>query len=247
MFKKDVIYKLNIRQVGFTLIELMIALVLSALLLGAVSVTFLAGRAASQEADELAATQETIRYVSDFLIRDLRNAGFRDELSITRDTYNAIGSQYVRVLDDGSRICVTYSGRGSCGASPSAGDDSLRVVENYYFVDDGVLQCRGVLRDGDDEFTPCDGESGAQDRIVRLADRVTDIQFELMCPNGSSTCSCDLGGFAGQNQALLSSTCIGVRVGLLFEGGRGPDRAIELEAAFRNAILERNNFLENGS
>ena len=71
----------NSRAKGFTLIELMIALVLSLFLLGAILLIFFSAQNSANRAEQLSRVQENIRFASDLIVRDVRNAGFRDDPS----------------------------------------------------------------------------------------------------------------------------------------------------------------------
>ena len=228
MFAKPFNYLPNSR--GFTLIELMVAVVVSTLIVGGIIFIMLSGRTAVQESERLARIQENVRFASDYLVRELRNAGYRDELSLTIDDYDDIGAEFASINDDGTEITVRFSGRGSC-AEPFAGlGESLRVVENTYFVSDGELRCRGSIGDSTGE--------------IALATGLRALQFEFMCPDSNPNCTCELWTHAQDFDAertILANTCYGVRIGLEFEGpGNQNDSepvAVELTSAFRNIIL----------
>jgi prepilin-type N-terminal cleavage/methylation domain-containing protein len=148
------------RQRGFTLVELMIALTLSIFLIGAVILTFISGRGASLEAEQLARTQENLRFASDFLIRDIRNAGFRDQLTLHYPQYREIGRCFAKYgnvgrslearrdqpcssTGDNERLTIRYAGRGACGLA-FQDDGELKLIENTYFLEDGELRCLGT-------------------------------------------------------------------------------------------------------
>lgn len=224
---------------GFTLVELMIALALSVFLIGAMVLTYISGRAAAQDAEVLSRTQENVRLVTEYLVRDLRNAGFRDETILLLSHERAIRSRYAEVLDDGSTIRVRYAGQGHCAEV----FDEIRLIENEYsFASDesgsgGRLLCRGRSIDdtisGDDLGT----ETPIFSPPVTLATGVTGLRFDMICPNGVANCDCDFG--------KAEDSCLGVTVGLTLQGLRALDGegftevSFELVAAFRNMILER--------
>lgn len=215
---------------GFTLIELMVAVVVSTLIVGGIIFIMLSGRTAVQETERLARIQENVRFASDYLVREMRNAGYRDELSLLISDFDLIGQEFARVSSDGSELTLRFSGRGSC-AEPFVGTGELqRVVENTYFVADGELRCRGSV--------------GDSERTVALASGLQAAQFEFLCPATNPDCSCELwlnGQSFDTEKEILSETCFGVRIGLEFEGpGRDGDSepiAVELGAGFRNIIL----------
>lgn len=213
---------------GFSLVELMIALVLSLFLIGGVTVTFLAARATATEAETLSRVQENVRFASDYLIRDLRNAGFRDQLTLTFEQFEQIGEGYAAYgganNTDRSQIIVRYAGRGTCGQVFST-QPELKIIENRYFVADGDLRCQGTTIDDELEVTISP--------TVTLASGIANMRFQFLDADGNSIDDvCDF----SDNDAL-DDACIGVMVQLSFTGQ--PDRTVEKFAAFRNVILDR--------
>ena len=216
---------------GFSLVELMVALTLSTFLLGALIVTYVSGRAASADAENLSRVQENMRFVSDHLLRDIRNAGFRDQLTLTFAQYENIGQQYARIDDQGALI-IRYAGRSHCAQSRPRQEDidlntELTVVENRYFVDEGRLKCEGRTG-GDPRVTDTD-----------LVDGVSRVSFEFLRaaepnPDDADVCNFD-------TSADLESACTGVAITLRFAGsaGLGDEREAVLSAAFRNVLVDR--------
>ena len=210
---------------GFTLVELMVALVLSLFLIGGVTFTYLAARATAIEAETLSRVQENVRFASDYLIRDLRNAGFRDQLTLTIDQFEQIGEAFAEYGDNGNQnvIIVRYAGRGTCG-DVFSGDNPFQIIENTYRLDDGELICEGRAILADDTL--------AQDPVT-LVSGVSGLRFQFLGTNGVATDTpCDY-----SDETALEDACIGVRVTMTFEGQ--PERKVELVAAFRNVILDR--------
>lgn len=232
------------QQNGLTLIELLIALVLVIFLLGGVLLIHMSGRATFIDSERLSRIQENVRFASDYVIRDIRNAGFRDETFLKAGHELQIRQGYAALPTDtdsdgqGDALRIRYAGRGHC----TQAFDEFRLVENEYSMDSttGELVCRGrsITRDADGGDQITDATWGDS---VGLVGGLTDIQFQLICPDGTATCNCDL--FTD-----LDGACIGVRVGMEFEGMRAmdgtgdfDDRSVELTAAFRNVILDRVN------
>ncbi|KAA9133131.1 prepilin-type N-terminal cleavage/methylation domain-containing protein [Marinihelvus fidelis] len=227
--------KLN-RQNGLTLVELLVAMAVGIILVGSAVTMHLSGRAAYVDSERLSRMQENIRFASDYLIRDIRNAGFRDETFLKVGHEQQIRTAYAQVLDSGATLRVRYAGRGHC----TQAFDEFRLVENEYTLsNNGELACRGRTlaqdADGDDLI-----EDEAFSTAVGLVDGLTGVAFQLVCPDGGTACTCDM-------DTNLDTACIGVRVALQFEGMRElnsaavGNRAVELTAAFRNVILDRVN------
>ncbi len=203
---------------GFTLVELMIAVALGAFLIGGIVLMFSSTKASSLDAERLARMQENIRFASDLMIRDIRNAGFRDEVGLLVADWESIGSSFAAINNGGLEI--KYGGRGTCV------EEFLteKLVVNRYFLQDGELRCVGV---------------GGANAAQTLVSGLTDLQFSILCPASNPVgCSCDL-----KDDPADPDPCIGVRVRMTFEGPRGDNgvnqpRDILLTAAFRNVILE---------
>lgn len=228
------------RTSGFTLVELMLAMVIGLFLIGGMVLIQSASRASSMESERLSRIQENIRFNSDFLVREMRNAGFRDQLSLTNEEFDEIGEGFA-VLgdpdDDGSyeEVTLKYSGRGSCAeAFQSGGMLVSGLVENRYFVENGDLKCEGSTAEG-------------TTRTVALASGIKEARFELMCPAHNANCDCTLWvnaneylGEDGEEQKLADS-CYGIRIGLLLDTGDNASAPvpIELSATFRNIVLGR--------
>lgn len=226
------------RQRGLTLVELMIAALLAIFLLGGVLLLHLSGRATFIDAERISRIQENVRFASDYMIRDIRNAGFRDEAVLKVGHEQQIRQAYAEILDNGATLRIRYAGRGHC----TEAFNQFRLVENEYSLntDTGELTCRGrtvpQTEDGDVQITDQDF-----DDPVGLVRGLTDLAFQFVCPDGGTGCDCDI-------SVDLDDACIGVRVAMQFEGMRAQDnsgdfedRSIELTAAFRNIVLDRVN------
>jgi len=221
----------SVRPNGFTLVELMLAMAISLFLIGGVVLIQSSSRTATIESERLSRIQENIRFNGDFLVREMRNAGFRDQLSLTIAEFDQIGNEFAMINDAGDQITLRYSGRGTCAEGFDVGtmlDSSL--VTNRYFVQNGELRCEGI------------GENGT--RTVALASGVRDVRFQFLCPATNPGCDCSLwvhGDDFDQERQKLEESCYGVRIGLLFEpidGGANSDPIpVELSAAFRNITL----------
>ncbi len=125
------------QQFAFTLIELMIAMAIGLLLLGGLVVVFTSSQNAVREAQDLSRFQENLRFASDFVVRDIRNAGFRDEANLLISEWEEIGSSYVNIGE--GFLEVRYAGRGSCNEDFGA----IGVAINRYEVQNNVLLCNG--------------------------------------------------------------------------------------------------------
>lgn len=219
------------QQFGFTLVELMVALALSIFLIGGAILINSSGKAAYLDSEKLSRTQESLRFASDFLIRDIRNAGFRDRVSLKVGHEEQIRKKYAEIANSGQTLIIRYAGRGHC----TQNFETFRLVENHYtLAADGELRCAGRSLDATASGGTLIENQPLTTPSIGLIDGVTDISFQMICPDGTTTCTCDL--VTNPDQA-----CIGVRVGLQFEAVRDLDNPgtfedwyVELVTTFRN-------------
>lgn len=203
---------------GFSLVELMVALTLGAFLIGAVITAFVAARTTATETETLSRAQENVRFASDYLIRDIRNAGFRDEASLAFAQTGELGQDGYFAAIENEKLVVRYFGRGNCGGQFTG--SGLRGVENHYSVVGGNLVCQG-------------GDFGGGNGPENLASGISKVEFEFLNTGGEPDSSIEKCAFPPIDS---DPECTGVRIRLYFEG---LDRAVELNAAFRNVILGR--------
>ena len=222
-------------QGGFTLVELMIALVLTLFMAGGVLLIHLSGRQASVDAERITRMQENVRFASDYLVRDLRNAGFRDETTLKIGHEVQIRQKYAEFGD--GEIFIRYAGRGSCTET----FEEFRLVENHYYLDGNNLMCNGrsvaQTAPGDTSIEDPDLWTGG----VALLSGVERVAFQKICPeNDTDTdCLCNL-------VSNPADSCVGARIAIQLIGPQAlddqstsDDRVVELVATFRNVVLER--------
>ena len=230
---------------GFSLIELLIALVLSTLLIGAVTVTFISASASSREAEQLARTQENMRFASDFIVRDIRNAGFRDQVTLTPGQYRVIGQCFAKYgsvvagrdrfttpcvsTGETSELTIRYAGRGACGLA-FENNNELKMIENTYLRNAaGELVCNGTEIGFNVQGNPIP----VSNSTVVLAAGLTDLNFTLLFADASHEADvCDY-----FDEDALETACLGVEIEMTFAGQ--PNRTATITAAFRNVILDQ--------
>ena len=228
------------RNRGFSLIELMVALLLGVFLIGAVVFTYLTSRSAASDAEQLSRMQENVRFAVEYLIRDLRNAGFADDLDSTVWAWSFVRGAFATIETDGNgrqTLVVRYLGRGHC----TQAFNQFEVVQNAYSVDPVTRQlvCRGQHASAPtNEGDPVSFDDGG---TVSLLPGVRAIQFNPICPAGVDQADCQCQHDASDES--VSRSCIGMRVQLDLEGLRAgaefDTRSIAFQAAFRNVVLER--------
>lgn len=225
----------NLKQTrGFTLVELLVAMVLSLFLMGGAILMYLSVQSTYDDTNRLSRLQENIRFASDYLVRDIRNAGFSDDIALTIGEDTLIRSQFVQLAASGDELTVRYAGRGHCQEV----FDSYRVVQNTYFLADGELRCAGRLIQEDGTLVAPDGGNS-----IALVGGLTALSFELLMADDDTRVSD--AAFECTDYAFdPAEQCLAVQIGLEFEAlrdeaaGQALDRRfVELFATFRNSAI----------
>jgi type IV pilus assembly protein PilW len=131
---------------GFSLVELMVALVIGLIIMGAVLTLFVSSNKQYTTTDSMARLQENARFVVDYLTRDIRRVAFfgcqSNDLSRVNTTLNADSqfrsaatNSYVAFVDPGPGSTLLFPLRGvdkeACIASGAAGcplSDTLSLI-----------------------------------------------------------------------------------------------------------------------
>lgn len=143
---------------GFSLVELMIATVLSIFLIGGAVVLATSGTSAAGNSERLARAQENLRFVSNFLIQELRTTG--------AFPFVTEPGTFLEITNGGGSILVRYEAEENCLGQDTAATSGLAV--NTYSLSGNELTCdggqgtSGALLEGISllEFTQIDGPSG---------------------------------------------------------------------------------------
>lgn len=154
-------------QSGFTLIELMIAMLIGVTLVLGTTIVYSNFLHSSRVQKAVAAQTDSGRYALDRLVREIRMAGFRDQAWLRPPIDDAI------VLEDGGTasdaITVRYEGAEDCAGNATVGPTFM--VANRFDLDNGNLRCNDeVLITGVEDFQILVGEDtdadGISNRIV---------------------------------------------------------------------------------
>lgn len=227
---------------GFTLIELMVAMMLSLFLIGGAILMYISTRASYLDSNQLSRMQENIRFSSDYMVRDIRNAGFRDEQTLTFNDQEAVQQKVAEVRNDGAELIIRYAGRGHCQQD----FDSYRVVENRYFLDasTGELRCAGGVKPN--PYDPAVDPVFSEDSDgIALVDGVAGLNFRLAMANGTVR----TGNFECEevdSAIAANERCLGVKIGIELEAlsdsdnaGQFEERFVELISTFRNTAINQ--------
>ena len=147
---------------GFTLIELMIALVLSLFLIGGVVLLFLSGRVAALDTERLSRAQEGLRFAATFMVQDMRMAGYKS------------GPGYAALSNGNSVLQIRYETPRDCTGLPTTPDLTAGEDEDLFPADGGIAN--NVYRLQGTQLI-CEGKRG---NPVPLLDGVRSIGFQLL-------------------------------------------------------------------
>lgn len=153
----------QIRQQGFTIVEILIAITLSMILIAGVIQIYLSSKTSFQVQSQLSRLQENQRITVDFLQRDIIQAGFNLPLGDTsiEVTEGANGTS--------DSITISHASDTDCLGQTTPGG----IAVNQYFIN--------VIQDENGEplhRLMCDG-NGNQGQPQPIADGVTNMQILL--------------------------------------------------------------------
>lgn len=150
-------------QKAFSLVELMVATVLSILLIGGAIVLATTGTRAAGNSENLARAQENLRFVSNFLIQELRTAGAFPLV--------AEPAVFLDIAADGSSITVKYEATENClGENTGSKASEPGVAENTYSLSGNQLICDGGQ----------DPDEDGQDTEGALLEGISVMRFEAI-------------------------------------------------------------------
>lgn len=148
---------------GFSLVELMIAMVVGLVIVLGAGQIFIAGLQSFRQLDELSRRQETVRYVSDVMLDDIRSA-FNSISTTTVGGVDLACEAFVIPVIDGDGN-VTTSAEGCPSLLPvdaslpdtvasDGSESSTTLILEYFSIEDGVA----VGRPGLPYCTAADGD-----------------------------------------------------------------------------------------
>lgn len=137
---------INNRQRGFTLVEILVALAIGALLTVGFVQIFSGSKKTYLVQDNLSRLQENGRFAMDFLSQDIRMAGFRDNAT-PANPFPDVAISGFEGSDNpesnvGDAIEIRYEADRNCvGNDPDTVADG--IARNIFFIKDGELKCKG--------------------------------------------------------------------------------------------------------
>ncbi len=192
------IARLKSRQRGMTLIEIMIALVLGAFLLGGVLQIFLSSRQSYRMQENMSRVQENGRFAMDFLNRDIRMADFwgclRNGLNNVTNNLDPAGTGYdANVHGFSQGIDGT---NGAAGANAALDSPDTIILRGAYDSGITVETPYGPQASSNIQITV--GNDLAQSDVVLVADCTQGDIFQISNANPST------GGIAVHNTGAVT-------------------------------------------
>lgn len=138
------------REKGFTLVEMMIAVVLGLILIAGAMSVFLGAKQGYRMGQGMTLMQSTGRATMDFLSRELSMAGFPQSSGI--ESFIPDDVLLVGTADGGGnasdRVGVRYQTATDClGNTTPAYADGLQYTKNVFFIQNGALMCGTLAED----------------------------------------------------------------------------------------------------
>jgi len=134
---------------GFTLIELMVALVLGLLMIGAVIIVFISNQQTAQTKQELDRAQEAFRFASHTIMRVVQQGiAIEEPPSSLPNRPNAVVLLVVRMNPPPAPPAPLGLARSDCFGRPIVADPNLNYVDIAFILDGDALRChvaRGLL------------------------------------------------------------------------------------------------------
>ncbi len=181
---------MNTRNHGFSMVELMVAMVIGLMILAAVSTVLVNSKKNYTTQDSLARLQENARFTMQILTRDLRMAGYfgcADDISSVNNQLNPTAANF-SVFDTDNPIEGSESGAAwspsntSLGFTPLAGTDAIAM---RFLAGDSIAVTREMPRPS--AAVQVDKDSGlANGEIIMIADCSSADIFQITNLNTSN-------------------------------------------------------------
>ena len=114
-------------QQGMTLVELMIAMVIGLIVLGAVSSVFISTRQTFRTTDSLSRIQESARYALEMMARDIRMTGYIGCGNLQTITVNTIANSPVEALEFDNALRGRDAPSGQIAGIDLVGSDTITI------------------------------------------------------------------------------------------------------------------------
>ena len=179
---------LSLRQRGFSLIELMIAMVLGLLLTVVLSQLFITSKRNFSSTDDTARMQENIRFATQMLMRHVRLAGYRNDATIAPATTFPPGTDSAGLFGTeggagppipSDSIKIRFQGSGSGTSSARASMATAYMTADDTNADGLVVDCRGYKVHSSlialNEYSIATGANGSNALFCNGSELVSDV------------------------------------------------------------------------
>jgi type IV pilus assembly protein PilW len=159
----------NMKQSGYTLVELMVSLAISGILLTSIGATFIAQRKSYDLQEQITEMQQTARAALDMMSREIRMAGYdpTDLMQKSDPSY----ADFVGIPYNASQLEMVsdLNGDGETDGTVTDDDTNEDIVYAYYDSDDQIKRKTGA-----GYFQP-------------FAENIQAFGFDYLDSNGSAT------------------------------------------------------------
>lgn len=214
--------KMQRREAGFSLVELMVAMALGLLITGAALSLFTTNQRVFQLQQGKSELQEQGYLAMRFIVEDVRMAGFHDlSVGAAPDPVLNASSPSIPGASDGGndgndRLTISYHGFRDCEGNPSAAVNRSEIVNTYWVDDDKKLKCRGnkavpltsgvTLLDGVESFQVLYGlDTSPDDQIAFASQYVPADELSSHFTNGHLVLSVKVAMLLENNAPALGS------------------------------------------
>ena len=166
---------------GFTLVELMVTMLLAGIIMTVIYSAYITMQKSYVVQDQVAEMQQTLRSAMDYVVRDIRMAGYNPTKKATAGIVSATGSLLVI-----SKDITNNAGTGDDGDG-DADDPNERVLYRILQADDANDD--GIADAGAGVFAraPADVAGAPTGPFLDLSENIVAVEFNYILKNGTET------------------------------------------------------------
>jgi type IV pilus assembly protein PilW len=225
------------KQRGFSLVELMVALLLGTLITAAAVQMFITNQRSFRLQQTMSEVQETGRFAAELISKELRMAGLT-RADGTESGGVMVASSYEggTGATDNDELRFRFFGTMDCEGDQYTGANDDALIENRYSVNaDGDLVCVGLI-DANDDMAFSGGEVDTDG--VTLVSNVDSFQVQYGVDRAMTAgATADdgvpyAGNYRRADQVTAGDLVVSVRIGLLVRASRDSDVQSETPRGF---------------
>ncbi|MGB2248736.1 MAG: PilW family protein [Alcanivorax sediminis] len=225
------------KQKGFSLIELMVALLLGTLITAAAVQMFITNQRSFRLQQTMSEVQETGRFAAEIMAKELRVAGLtRADGTQSAGVIVQSGFEGGAGATSNDQLRFQYFGTMDCEGDLYTGSEDDALIENRYSVtSDGDLVCVGMIdANNDGSFTGGEVDTDS----VTLVSNVDSfqVQYGVDRPMTAGATADDgipyAGNYLRADQLSVGELVVSVRIGILVRASRDSDLQTETPRGF---------------